>query len=291
MGSFNFRKTALQLCLLIWPAFHTYAQEMDFEGMWKGQLSQSNRAIMYDMVLKLYYETDSTLFGTSKIVKGDGRFVEFYVEGTYKQGDALFLDMTLMKEQGADAGWPWCFKNYSAQLSFKNNRWTLSGEWDYTGTSYIKGKYEQGSFNCQPGKFFLTKVKGGTIFKEDVAEKVRYFQGRLVDVQQSFEVDTDSLSLYFIDDNQIDNDTITIFYNKDMMVKQHHLSHDSLEVRVPILDDKENLLIVYANNTGLLPPNTAALVFYIREEKFQISVNSDQGKNAGVIFRRKVRAD
>jgi len=287
----SFLKYAAFLLCLLAPVRQSAAQEMNFEGMWKGQLSQSNRAIMYDMVLKLYYETDSTLFGTSKIVKGDGRFVEFYVEGTYKGDQALFLDMTLMKEQGADAGWPWCFKDYKTQLSYKNNRWTLSGDWDYTGTSYVKGKYEEGIFNCQPGKFFLTKVKGGTIFKEDVAEKVRYFQGRLVDVQQSFDVDADSLSLYFIDDNQIDNDTITIFYNKDMMVKQHHLSHDSLEVRVPILNDTENLLIVYANNTGLLPPNTAALVFYIGEEKFQISVNSDQGKNAGVIFRRKIRTD
>jgi hypothetical protein len=275
------------LLLLLCSPMMVTAQQMDFEGMYKGQLSQSNRAIMYDMILKLYYETDSTLFGTSKIVKGDGKFVEFYVEGSYSGNRAAFLDLILMKEEGAASAWPWCFKSYQAQLSKQNNKWVLSGDWAYEGTSYVKGQYEEGVFNCQPGKFYLTKVKGGSIFSEDAAEKVRYFQGRLVEVQQLFEVVADSLDLYFIDDNQIDNDTITIFYNKDLLVKQHQLSHDSLHVRIPILPETENLLIVYANNTGLLPPNTAAMVFYIGEEKFQISVNSDQGKNAGVIFRRK----
>ena len=263
------------------------AQENNYEGMWRGLLSQNDRTVMYEVVLKLYYESDSTLFGTSKIVHRNGNYSEFYIEGVYKDDQLVFKDQILIKETGSSHQFHWCVKEYFAQLSGSDDKWTLEGNWENDGTTYSQGKFEQGKFNCQPGKFSLTKVKGATIFKPGVDEKVRYFQGRYVEVQQILEVDADSLELNFIDNNQIDNDTITIFFNKDMMVKQHHLSHDSLKVMVKILPGTDNLLIVYANNVGTMPPNTAAMIYFENGVKKEISLKSDRSKNAGIIFRKK----
>jgi hypothetical protein len=266
---------------------HSIAQENNYEGLWKGLLSQHDRAVMYEVVLKLYYESDSTLFGTSKIVHKNGNYSEFYVEGTYKDNQLVFKDQILIKETGSSHQFHWCVKKYFAQLTGSNDKWTLEGNWENDGTTYSLGKFHEGKFNCQPGKFSLTKVKGATIFKPGVDDKVRYFQGRYVEVQQIVEIDADSLELNFIDNNQIDNDTITIFFNKDLMKKQHHLSHDTLKVMVKILPKTENLLIVYANNVGTMPPNTAALIYFENGVKKEISLKSDRSKNAGIIFRKK----
>jgi hypothetical protein len=263
------------------------AQENNYEGVWKGLLSQHDRAVMYDVVLKLYYESDSTIFGTSKIVHRNGNYSEFYVEGIYHNDQLVFKDIILIKETGSTYKFHWCVKEYFAQLSGSDDKWTLEGNWENNGTTYSMGKFHEGKFDCQPGKFSLTRVKGGTIFKPGIDEKVRYFQGRLVELQQILEVDADSLELSFIDNNQIDNDTISIFYNKDMMVKQHHLSHDSLKFMVKIIPRTDNLLIIYANNVGTMPPNTAAMIYYENGEQKEISLKSDRSKNAGIIFRKK----
>jgi|GEM_PF-3845363 len=262
-------------------------QDYPFEGMWKGLLSQNDRKIMYDVVLKIYYETDSTLFGTSKIVSREGKFAEFYVEGRHRGNEIVFTDVNLMKESGGSLSWPWCIKKYVAEVSPEGDKWVMKGEWLNDGGSIVNGAHREDISFCNPGKFSLTKVKGYTVSQDKEGERVRYFQGRLVEIQQTFEVSSDSLSLYLIDNNQVDNDTITVFYDKELLVKQHHLSHDSLEIKIGVDGSGDHLLIIYANNIGEVPPNTAALIFYENGVKQEIAIRSDPSRNAGIIFRKK----
>ncbi|HZH68800.1 MAG TPA: hypothetical protein VFD65_06325, partial [Chitinophagales bacterium] len=140
---------------------------------------------------------------------------------------------------------------------------------------------------CQPGKFQLTKIRGYANDALKSSDKVRYFQGRLVDVQEVFEVESDTLLLHIIDNNQLDNDTVSIFYDKQLLVKQHGLTYDPLELEIVTQDNKEHLLIIFANNTGDIPPNTAAIYFYENGVRREIAIRSDSSRSAGVIFKKK----
>lgn len=277
----------LLFLLMLLSGTYIKAQENNYEGLWKGLMSQNDRAVLYDVVLKLFYESDSTLFGTCKIVARDGKYVEFYVEGQYQGNNLLLKDVMLLKESGSNEKFHWCIKDYLMTLSGSDEKWTLEGDWKNDGKTFSKGEYFQDTYDCKPGKFSLSKVKGATIFKPGIDEKVRYFQGRFVEVQETLDVNTDQLELNFIDNNQIDNDTITVFYNKDLMVKQHRLSHDTLKLTIDIFPGTDNLLIIYANNVGLMPPNTAELIYYEEGVKKQLNIYADHSKNAGVIIRRK----
>ncbi len=263
------------------------AQDLPFEGMWKGLLSQSDKGLMYEVVLKLYYESDSTLFGTSKIVSKTGKFAEFYIEGTHDSNKVHFTDITLMKESGGTLSLPWCIKKYLAEVNLEGDKWVMKGEWNNPQSAVIKDKYlEEGVF-CAPGKFSLTKIKGYANQTEADGDKIRYFQGRLVDVQQIFEVDADTVQLYIIDNNQEDNDTVTIFFDKQLLVKQHRLSHTSLEIPIIVRGDEQHLMVVYANNVGDVPPNTAAVYFFEDGVKREVAIRSDTSRNAGIIFKRR----
>lgn len=280
--------TSILSCFLFCTfSLKAQTQDLPFEGMWKGLLSQSDKGLMYDVVLKLYYESDSTLFGTSKIVSKTGKFAEFYVEGTYLDHQVKFTDITLMKESGGAASAAWCLKEYLGNIELVQDKWTMKGQWSNPVGAVYGQQYLPDSNYCAPGKFNLTKIKGYANQSESDGAKVRYFQGRLVDVQQVFEVDADTITLHIIDNNQIDNDTVTIFYDKQLIVKQHRLSHQSFEFDIVIQGDEQHLLVIYANNVGDVPPNTAAVFFIEDGVRREVAIRSDTSKNAGIIFKRK----
>lgn len=268
-------------------SLHAQQQDLPFEGMWKGLLSQSDKGLMNEVVLKLYYETDSSLFGTCKMVTKTGKFVEYYVEGTYDATQVKFKDVTLMKESGGSLSQPWCLKDYLADIDLVNDKWVMKGEWENPEGAAITGQYLTGQSYCAPGKFNLTKVKGFANQIESDGDKVRYFQGRLIDVQQMYEVDADTITLHIIDNNQIDNDTVTIFYDKQLIAKQHRLSYESFEFDIVISGEDQHLLVIYANNVGSVPPNTAAVYFFEDGVRREVSIRSDTSKNAGIIFKRR----
>ncbi len=266
------------------------AQDLPFEGMWRGLLSQNDKPLMYEVILKLYYETDSTLFGTSKIISRAGDYVEYYLEGNFQDQKLNFTDITLMKQSGGNEKNPWCIKNYLASIDIEKDVWVMKGEWNSTVGGFIKDVFVEDSTLCQPGKFNLKKIRGYANQSESDGDKVRYFQGRLVEIQEVVEVNSDTLYLNIIDNNQVDNDTVTVFYNKELLIKQHRLSHESLEI--PIVISKEsNLLVIYANNVGDIPPNTAAIYFIENGGRKEIAIRSDTNKNAGIIFKRKQESD
>jgi hypothetical protein len=228
------------------------AQDLSFEGMWKGLLSQNDKSLMYEVILKLYYETDSTLFGTSKIISRSGDYVEYYIEGKFDGQKLNFTDVTLMKESGGNEKNPWCLKNYFANIEIDKDAWIMKGEWNSPVGGYVNGEFKNDSTLCQPGKFNLKKIKGYANQSETDGEKVRYFQGRLVEIQDIVDVHSDTVFLSIIDNNQEDNDTVTIFFNKQLVVKQHRLSHQNFDFPIVISKEK-NLLVIFANNTGDIP--------------------------------------
>ncbi|MCO5233639.1 MAG: hypothetical protein LC105_07940 [Chitinophagales bacterium] len=266
-------------------------QDLPFEGMWKGMLSQSDKGLMYEIITKLYYESDSTLFGTSKIISKTGKYVEFYVEGSYIENQLVFTDIYMMKESGGTLALPWCIKKYFAEIILNGDKWEMKGEWSNPDEAVFNDQHLVGKQYCASGKFHLNKVKGFANATENDGDKVRYFQGRLVEIQEIVEINSDTLTLNFIDNNQIDNDTITVFFDKKLIVKQHGLTYESLSLPIFIDDEDEHLLIIYANNTGVIPPNTAAIYFFENGVKKEIPVRSDTSKSAGIIFKRKISSE
>lgn len=100
------------------------------------------------------------------------------------------------------------------------------------------------------------------------------------------DVDADSLKVILYDNGEVDNDTISLFYNRKLVTFKKMLSDKPLTFTLP-LDTTVNEIAMYAENLGSIPPNTALCIVYAGEQRFELSLSSTYIKNAAIRFRKK----
>lgn len=111
---------------------------------------------------------------------------------------------------------------------------------------------------------------------------------RSFDITPVIDVDADSLKVTLYDNGEVDNDTISLFYNRQLIAHSQMLSDKPLTFMLPV-DTTVNEIAMYAENLGKLPPNTALAVIYAGDRRFELGMTSTFIKNATIRFRRKVK--
>lgn len=111
---------------------------------------------------------------------------------------------------------------------------------------------------------------------------------RAFDISPVIDVDSDSLKVTLYDNGEVDNDTISLFYNRKLVTAKKMLSNKPLTFMLPV-DTTVNEIAMYAENLGKLPPNTALAVIYAGDKRFELGMTSTFIKNATIRFRRKTK--
>lgn len=119
-----------------------------------------------------------------------------------------------------------------------------------------------------------------------VTEK-EYIQRENVLVNE-IEVESDSLRVSLYDNGEIDGDIISIFYNKQLILNNQKLTHKSIKISL-VLDSVQtiNEISLFAENLGLIPPNTALMVIDDGKNRYEIRLSSSLEKNATIRIKRK----
>jgi hypothetical protein len=107
-------------------------------------------------------------------------------------------------------------------------------------------------------------------------------------VTDEIEVQSDSLKVDFYDNGEIDGDSISVFFNKQLIAFHQKLSTRSVHFNIK-LDPLQtiNELTMFADNLGSIPPNTALMVIDDGKKQYNIRLSSSLEKNATVKIRRK----
>jgi hypothetical protein len=114
------------------------------------------------------------------------------------------------------------------------------------------------------------------------------FETRENVVTQEIEVASDSLRVDVYDNGEIDGDMISVFYNKQLILYNQKLTHKSIHIDLVLEPGKEyNEISMFAENLGLIPPNTALMVINDGKDKYNVRVSSNLEKNATIRIRRK----
>jgi hypothetical protein len=100
------------------------------------------------------------------------------------------------------------------------------------------------------------------------------------------EVDADSLKVALYDNGEVDNDTISLFYNRNLVATRQMLSDKPLNFTLP-LNAGVNEISMFAENLGKIAPNTALAIIYAGEQRFELNMTSTFNKNAAIRFRKK----
>ena len=90
------------------------------------------------------------------------------------------------------------------------------------------------------------------------------------------------ISIDLFDNGTIDNDTIIVYDNKQLLVNKQRLSYKSIHLEFNFTENlREHEVIIVAHNMGTVPPNTALLLFKdgkSRQEHFITSTNKINAK-------------
>ena len=127
---------------------------------------------------------------------------------------------------------------------------------------------------------------GATIaITNDVSNQYR---GRINEVQNEIEVESDSLLVNFYDNGEVDGDSISVFYNDQLLSFNRLLSARAIQFRIGLNPAKEyNEITMFADNLGTISPNTALMIVYDGTKRHDVRLSSNLEKNATVRIRKK----
>lgn len=107
-------------------------------------------------------------------------------------------------------------------------------------------------------------------------------------IQKEIEVESDSLQIDFYDNGEIDGDSISVFFNDQLLGTNLKLSTRSVHMNIQLDTTKEyNQLAMFANNLGSIPPNTALMLISDGKKRWEVRLTSDLGKTGAIRIKRK----
>jgi WD40 repeat protein len=86
-------------------------------------------------------------------------------------------------------------------------------------------------------------------------------RGRKVKRAQNISVKNETLDLFVFDNEIIDGDTLSLFFNGEWILKDYGVIREKRKITIQLKPNTNNYLVLFAENLGTIPPNTAAIQF------------------------------
>lgn len=110
---------------------------------------------------------------------------------------------------------------------------------------------------------------------------------RTVKETKAIQVKNNTLKIDILDDAELDNDIVTVYFNKALVVDKKSLTAKAFSFIVNLIEGKTNELVLYAENLGAIAPNTALMIINDGVTKYEVKLSSDFKNNASVKFELK----
>jgi hypothetical protein len=140
-----------------------------------------------------------------------------------------------------------------------------------------------------------TKPKADTVKIKDPVVKIpvrpavttpAVLKERQNELMKSLIVNDLDVTVKLYDNGEIDDDTISVFYDKKLLVFHKRLSTSPIILNLKMDDDdSEHELVMVAENLGRIPPNTSLMIVEAGDQRFDVRITSTEQKNALVRFR------
>ena len=102
------------------------------------------------------------------------------------------------------------------------------------------------------------------------------------------DVVTDSVDVDLYDNGEFDSDSVSIFYNGKIIAHRQELNtRTPIHLRVFVdSEEKHNDLLMFAENLGTIPPNSAIMIVKDGSNRYEIPMQSNYQKNGAVRLRK-----
>jgi N-acetylmuramoyl-L-alanine amidase len=114
------------------------------------------------------------------------------------------------------------------------------------------------------------------------------YTDRSKNVLKKITVTDPAFKIDLYDDGDIDGDVVSVLYNGKEIVSNKKLTDKALSFQLSTDPSRqENELLIYAENEGNIPPNTALMVVTEGNTRTEVRISADSKKNGVVIFTKK----
>ncbi len=191
-----------------------------------------------------------------------------------EQRNALFIT-----ETGEMQIWDWATNQLFQAEGLQESITALNsaGELMLTGNNegevaLCKAPLEHGELKAAIGQTTVSKTT------------VKSLDDRQVRFQEPVEVQTRQLDIYVWDDENVDGDTISLSLNEEWILENYMVTKEKKKLTLNLVSEKKNTLVLYAENLGKAPPNTAVISFHDGSKERSLTLNSDLKRCDAVRF-------
>lgn len=277
----------MKAALLVLCSFlQLYAISQDLSGIWRGSLTQEPGGCFPVYKLEIQLITAGTnIEGYAFDYYDKTRFVKHHFRGSYNAQDKK---MIIREDQLLEVQIPYdcvvCTKTYELIFAKEAERDALTGTW--TGVEAESKRV------CPAGKITLyreTKADFPTPLTDtaqmEIQKGLLKLKQRSTEIVKTLVLDSPTIKIDLYDNAEIDNDTVTIYLNNQLLLHQQRLTNNALSVIVNAVFGEEYELVMYADNLGSIPPNTALMTVTSGRDKFEVRLSASDKKNAAIRFR------
>jgi hypothetical protein len=260
----------------------------DLNGIWRGTLTQAPGGCYAQYTIELqinFIPTANTLSGRSYDYRDTSQYVKLDFIGRYNSTTKrmVIIENDLMANHIPENCVP-CIKTYDLSWSKSGNEEILSGE--------CKGRAFGSESSCPAYKIVLKRVAQSD-FPVDLEQspellalqKKLQLQPRSKELVKTFVVPASDIRLDFYDNAEIDNDTITVLLNNTLLLYRKMLTARPQTITLRAFPNMDYEIVMYADNLGSIPPNTALLVITAGANKYEVRLASSEQKSAAVKIR------
>jgi hypothetical protein len=120
---------------------------------------------------------------------------------------------------------------------------------------------------------------------DTIKQRIPGFEPRRKDIIKTIPIYQPAFKVDFYDNGEIDGDSITVFYNGKIILSHKMLSTKPISLTLSLDENvRENVITMYADNLGSIPPNTALMIVTDGDKRYEVHISSDTEKSGSVIF-------
>jgi len=120
-----------------------------------------------------------------------------------------------------------------------------------------------------------------------VKQTVQDFKKRIIEEAANLEMESSKITVQIFDNGQIDKDSVSLFYNGALLVEKEQLSNQGIRFEITLDSTITNELSMFAENLGSIPPNTAVMILYDGEKRYEINLTSTLQTNGTILIKKK----
>lgn len=127
----------------------------------------------------------------------------------------------------------------------------------------------------------------GITFTKEPPTDAPAFERRNNTVLETVSVENPVVKIELYDNGEVDGDSVSLFYNGKVLLAHKRLSEKAISLNITVDDDGVNELVMYADNLGSIPPNTALMIVRDGNKRYEVRITSDLKKSGTIRFVHK----